>query len=389
MEKFIPYARQSISAEDIQAVSAALQQDWITRGPQVEAFENAIAGYCGATYAVAFNSATSALMAACAAGGMGPSDRLVTTPNTFVATAAPAFHLGATPVFVDIDLSTGNANLEQMLANTEYQATRTRIFLAPVHFAGIAMDMRALHSQIRNPNVVIIEDAAHALGSCYPDGKKVGCCEYSDMAVFSFHPAKTMTTGEGGMVTTNDPELWHKLVAYRSNGIERFPPYISQPPAAWYYEVQNISGNYNVTEMQAALGLSQFQRLDAFIAHRRELVKRYREKLAGIPHLTLMTDKHDEQTAFHLFCVLIDFAACKISRTDCMHTLLDKGIGTQLHYIPLYAHPYFQKSMGDLSAYFPNMEKYYSQALSLPLYYDLTFDDVDRVVTTLRQVLKI
>ncbi len=384
METFIPYAQQSINDDDINAVSEALKQNLITRASKVESFEKTIAEYCGAQYAVAFNSGTTALMAAYSVSGMGPSDRLITTPNTFIATVGAAVALGATPVFVDIDLETGNIDLEQLLVNTEYKATRTRLFLAPVHFSGVAIDGFGLHSRIKNPNVMIIEDGAHALGSQYPTGEKIGSCTYCDMTIFSFHPAKTITTGEGGMVTTNDPELYHKLKLYRNNGIEREAAYISQPESAWYYEVQKITGGYNFTEMQAALGLSQFGRIESFISHRRKLVKYYREKLAGMKHITLLSDKADDFTAFHLFVVLVDFEACGKTRTEVMEELRRQGVGTQLHYIPLYRHPVFRDKIGDISEYFPNMESYYKRALSLPLYYDLTLDGVDKVVSALR-----
>ncbi len=388
MEKFIPYARQSISANDIEGVAASLNQDLITRGPLVETFEKEMASYCNAKYAVAFNTGTAALMAAYFAADMKSSDRLITTPNTFIATAGYPFEIGATPVFVDIDLDTGNANLDQLLWNAEPRTTRGRAFVAPVHFAGVALDMRLFQAKVANPDIVVIEDAAHAIGSSYEDGKKVGSCAYSDMCIFSFHPAKTMTTCEGGMVTTNDDKLWHRLKLFRNNGIERESPFISKPAATWYYEVRAITGNYNFTEMQAALGLSQLKRLDQFVDHRRALVKRYREKLHGMKHLKMMTDKSDDYTAYHLCVVKIDFAAVGKTRTQFMDELKAKGIGTQLHYIPLYEHPVFKNRMGNISEYFPNMETYYKSALSIPLFYDMTFEDVDRVVVTLQEALK-
>lgn len=388
MEKFIPYARQSISSNDIEAVVASLKQDLITRGPLVEAFEKEVAAYCDVKYAVAFNTGTAALMAAYFAAEMKPSDRLITTPNTFIATAGYPFEIGATPVFVDIDLDTGNAKLDQLLWNAEPRTTRGKTFITPVHFAGVTIDMRQFQAKVANPDTVVIEDAAHAIGSSYEDGKKVGSCAYSDMCIFSFHPAKTLTTGEGGMVTTNDDRLWHNLKLFRNNGIERESPFISKPSATWYYEVRAITGNYNFTEMQAALGLSQLKRLDEFVAHRRALVKRYREKLHGMKHLKMMTAKPDDHTAYHLCVVKIDFAAIRKTRTQFMDELKAKGIGTQLHYIPLYEHPVFKNRIGNISEYFPNMESYYNSALSIPLYNDMTFDDLDRVVDALKSVLK-
>lgn len=387
MEKFIPYAKQSINKDDIEAVACSLNGELITRGPLVEAFEKEIAAYCGAEFAVAFNSGTAALMAAYFAADIGPTDRIVTTPNSFIATVGYPYEHGVTPVFVDIDLDTGNANLDQLLWSTEYQSTRAKTIVAPVDFAGVAVDLKKFQAKVRNPNTIVVEDAAHAIGSSYEDGKKVGSCAYSDMTIFSFHPAKTITTSEGGMVTTNDPKLFHRLKLFRNNGIERESPFISQPAATWYYEVRAITGNYNFTETQAALGLSQLKRLDQFVEHRRALVKRYREKLKGVKHLTMMSDAHDDHTAYHLCVVKIDFAAVNKTRTQFMDELKAKGIGTQLHYIPLYEHPVFKNKIGNISSYFPNMEKYYAQALSIPLYSDLTFEDQDRVIAALRQAL--
>lgn len=385
---FLPYAHQSIHADDIAAVARALNSEVITRGPEVEAFEKELAAYCGAQHAVAFNSASSALLASCHAAGLGPHDLLISSPNTFIASIIGAFHYKATPVCVDIDRETGNAQVDQMLQTANQPSSRGKPVLIPVHFAGLPLDMEKLANLLQSPEAVIIEDAAQALGSrYYPDGPRIGSCAYSQMTVFSFHPAKVITTGEGGMVTTNDETVAHRLRRFRNNGIERDPGYLKGEPKPWHYEVQEISNNYNFTDLQAALGRSQLARLDAFIAHRRALVQSYREQLKGIPTIKLFTDRHDAAASFHLFVVQIDFAAHKTTREQVMQKLKASGIGTQVHYIPLYRHPYCVDQWGDLTEYFPETESYYAQALSLPLYHDLTLADIDRVVKELKKTL--
>jgi UDP-4-amino-4,6-dideoxy-L-N-acetyl-beta-L-altrosamine transaminase len=386
---FIPYARQSIDANDLAGVNEALLSPMITRGSQVEAFEKEIAVFCGAQYAVAFNSATSALIAASFAAKADSSDRVITTSNSFIASVSAPMRFGAAPVFVDIDPQTGNASLEQLAITANISSSRGKPIIVPVHFAGVAMDIEQLDRSLTNPDAIIIEDAAHALGSFYPNhGPRVGSCAWSAMTVFSFHPAKTMTTGEGGMVTTNDEELYRRLKLYRNNGIERDPKHLQQESQPWYYEIQEISDNHNFTEFQAALGRSQLKRIDAFISKRLELMRAYKQKLADNEHIRLLTPEIDLRTCYHLCVVQIDFEALNISRAELMKKLLESQIGTQVHYIPLYRHPYFVRKYGDVSEYFPHTEKYYSQALTLPLYYDLTVEDVERVIHSLKTSLK-
>lgn len=389
MTSFLPYAHQSITSEDIAEVGKALTGDFITRGPLVEAFEGAVAHYCEAKYAVAFNSGTSALMAAYYAGNVYAFDRLITTPNTFVASAGAGIARQATPVFVDIDRSSGNFDLDQVEINVNYPSSRGRPVVIPVHFAGIPVDMEALDRTIKNPDVLVIEDAAHAIGSTYSNGQKVGCCAWSHMTIFSFHAVKTLTTGEGGMVLTNDESLYHRLRLYRNNGIERDPQFLRVEPAPWYYEVLDVTGNFNFTEMQAALGLSQLKRLDQIVAKRRQLIGTYRQLLNDMPHVKMFKPDYDAQTAYHLCVVQIDFHAYKMTRTEVMMKLKEKGIGSQVHYIPVYRFPFLADKIGDISSYFPQMEAYYSQALSLPLYHDLREEDVERVVSTLKAILTI
>lgn len=384
----LPYGHQSINEDDVAAVVAALKGELLTRGPNVEAFEKSLAQHVGAEYAVAFNNGSTALSAAYWVSDIGPQDRVLTSPNTFIATTGFASQQGASIKFIDIDRNSGNINLDQLEQNLQFRSLRGRLFIVPIHFSGIAVDMARLQQMIRATNVVVIEDAAHALGSSYTDGQKVGCCAYSDMTIFSFHPVKNITTGEGGMVTTNDSELYRKLKQFRNSGIVKESPYLLQGTAApWYYEVQAITGNFHMTEFQAALGLSQLKRLDAFVEKRRSLVARYRQLFKGTS-IKLFDEKYDALSAYHLLVAQIDFRAFKTNRSALMEALSTQGIGTQLHYIPLYRHPCYRRVLGDLEESFPEMETYYSQALSLPLYYDLTFEDVDRVVDCLMNKLK-
>ncbi len=382
-KKFLPYARQSINADDIKAVGKALKSDIITRGTLVDEFERAIADYCGASHAVAFNSGTSALDAAAFAANIEPHDRVITTPNTFVGTIAGSIKRGAAPIFVDIDSQTGNIDLDQLELNINRPSSRGREVILPVHFAGVAVDMEQLSRMIRKPDTIVIEDAAHALGSAYPGGKRVGCSEWSDMTVFSFHPAKHITTGEGGMVLTSDEEFYQRLLLYRDNGIMRK----EDDPDPWMYRVAEITGNYNFTDFQAALGLSQFDRLDENTEKRREIVKAYRKELEGIDHIDLFPEEYDDLTSYHLFVVRINFEAYGVSRSEVVNGMKEKGIGTQVHYIPLYRHPFMKGK--DLSSYFPNMEEYYAKALTLPLFSKMEEKDVSHVAGVLKKTLKV
>lgn len=367
MKSFFPYAKQSICEQDCEQIVLALKGPMITRGEHVTAFENALKERVEADYAVVFNSGSTALEAAYYAAEGGPGDRILTTPNSFAATAGPGMKRGMTPCFVDIDLKTGNMDLEMTLLNLDYPSTRGRLFVVPVHFAGLAMDMKKIRKALNDPKAIIIEDAAHAIGSRYPSGEKVGSCRYSDMTIFSFHPAKTITTGEGGAVTTNDPNLYQRLLLFRNNGIVK-------KAAIHDYDVTSLTGNYNFTDFQAALGLSQLSRLDDFIEKRRRLVKRYRKNFAGVDKITLFTADQDDYTAFHLMVIQAAFDRVKL-----MDHLKNEGVGTQLHYIPLYHHSAFKNEVGEIAEYFPKMEQYAQTALSLPLYYDLSEENVDEI----------
>lgn len=384
---FLPYARQSIAAQDIEAVKTVLTGNIITRGPQVAAFERAVADYCGAQHAVAFNSGSTALRVAYQAAGMRTGDRLLTTPNSFIATTVAGYLCDAVPVFVDIDSETGNIDLDQLLANLEAPATRGKIYIAPVHYAGIPLDMCRVQSAIRDVETVVIEDAAAALGSIYPTGERVGSCAWSDLTVFSFHPAKLITTGEGGMVTTNDQRLAHRLRMLRNNGLERNQELLSEFPGPWFYEVQEASSNYNFTDFQAALGMSQLSRIDQFIQSRQQVLRWYADELAQIPQVKLLSRLLGSSVAPHLAVVKVDFRALGKTRAACMEALERSGIGTQVHYIPIYRHPVIRRLAGRLEEYFPAMEEFYDQALSLPIYSGMQQMEVQRVCRALKETL--
>lgn len=388
MNKFIPYAKQSIDESDISAVADAMRGVTITRGSKVEEFEKAVADYCSVKYAVAFSSGAAALLAACHAANVSKYDRVITTPNTFVATVTAGWHCGAEPLFIDIDRATGNLDLNLVEHNADYSSSRGHNIYIPVHFSGIPVDIKKLEGMVKDPDAVIIEDAAHALGSCYSDGQKVGCCAWSNMTIFSFHPAKNITAGEGGMVLTYDEELYHQLRRFRNSGIELDPGRLSSHPYPGYYEVIQAGGNYHMTDLQAALGLSQLKRIDQFIAKRRKLLKTYIENLKSEKGVRFFDWSHNENAVPNLCVLQIDFDAYNISRKEVMELLKEKGIGTQVHYIPVYRHPFFTKAHPDISSYFPETEAYYSQALTLPLYNDLTEEEVIYIVKTLKEILQ-
>lgn len=382
-KQFIPYARQAIDVADIEAVTQALKGSTITRGETVQAFEKEVAAYVGAPFAVAFSSGSAALNAAAFALGLGPQDRVISTPNTFISTVGSTIERGANPIFIDIDPQTGLWENDLALVNLHTDHTRGRDILMPVHFSGATVDIEFISRNLP-PNTHIVEDGAHAFGASYADGKKVGACHLSDMTIFSFHPAKTITTGEGGMVTTYSEEYAELLKLARNNGI-----YPSNQLFPGSYEVLDLTCNYHMTDFQAALGLSQLKKVDQFVAKRRSLAAYYREKLPQLPELVPLSGEQDFRSAHHLFVVLIDFKPLHTDRKTVMNALKEKGIGTQLHYIPLYHHPIFKHHVGDISEFFHGTEDYFAKALSLPLYTQLEPEDIDYIVSSLIEVLKI
>ena len=384
----IPYGRQDISEEDIQAVVEVLRSDWLTQGPAVERFEQEVARYCGAKYAVAVSSATAALHIACLAAGLKAGDVLWTSPNTFVASANCGLYCGAQPDFVDIDLRTYNLSvdaLKEKLARAEKQGQLPRIVI-PVHFAGQSCDMDTIAEFSNRYGFTVIEDASHAIGGSYRDAK-VGSCAFSDMTVFSFHPVKIITTGEGGMVLTNRQDLYEKLVRLRSHGITRDPRFMEgESDGPWYYQQIELGFNYRITDIQAGLGASQMRRLDEFVARRRQLANRYDILLRDLP-LTIPWQNPDSSSAWHLYVVTLYEKSDANIRRHVFDALRAKGIGVNVHYIPVHTQPYY-RSMGFGPGDFPKVEHYYAHAISLPLYPSLDEAQQDYIVAALKQALR-
>jgi UDP-4-amino-4,6-dideoxy-N-acetyl-beta-L-altrosamine transaminase len=381
----IPYGRQSIDEEDINAVVEVLRSEFLTQGPVVPAFEQAVAMHCGARFSFAMNSATSALHVACLALGVGPGDLVWTTPITFVASANCARYCGADVDFVDIDSRTYNMctqQLERKLIEAEKKG-RLPTVVIPVHLCGQPCNMAAIHSLSKRFGFKIIEDASHAIGGRYM-GEPIGNCRYSDITVFSFHPVKIITTAEGGMALTNDEELGIRIARLRSHGITReITAMKNQPDGPWYYEQLELGYNYRMTDVQAALGLSQMRKLDSFVAERHRLAENYDRLLEDAPVRTPWRDP-ENYSGFHLYVVRLQLERNKASHKDIFVRMRTAGIGVNLHYIPVYRQPYFA-TMGFDPQDWPEAEKYYSEAITLPLYPGLSSDQQYEVVNNLRE----
>ena len=383
----IPYGRQEITQADIDAVVETLLSDFITQGPAVPRFEKALADYCGASHTIAVNSATSALHIACLALGVGEGDWLWTSPNTFVASANCGLYCGAKVDFVDIDPKTYNmssALLKQKLEQAEKEGILPKV-VVPVHFAGQSCDMQEIYKLGQQYGFKIIEDASHAIGGKYR-GNPIGNCQYSDITVFSFHPVKIITTAEGGIATTNDGELAIKLQRLRSHGITRDIDSMSElSEGPWYYQQIELGFNYRMTDIQAALGFSQLQRLDQYIERRHEIKEQYDLMLEQLP-LILPWQHPDTYSALHLYPVKVDARYTSKTRKAVFESMRSAGIGVNVHYIPVHTQPFYKK-FGFKKGDFPNAETYYSQALSLPMYPLLTGNQQSYVVNTLEKVI--
>lgn len=384
----IPYGRQSISEEDIEAVINVLKSDFLTQGPAVPAFEQAVAGYCSAAHAVAVNSATSALHIACLALEIGPGDRVWISPITFVASANCALYCGADVEFVDVDAATFNMSVDALREKLEQAERDGRLpkVVIPVHMAGQSCDMAGIRALGERYGFRIIEDASHAVGARYR-GAPVGDCRYSDITVFSYHPVKIITTAEGGLATTNDPELAQRMGLLRTHGITRDPAEMeAEPHGPWYYEQVALGFNYRMTEMQAALGLSQMIRLDEFVARRRVLAARYDEKLDGLS-LARPWQHPDTESSWHLYIVRLDLTRNSIVRRAVFERLRSDGIGVNLHYMPVYLQPHYRR-LGFAPGLCPEAERYYDEALSIPLFATLSEEQQDKVVASLEKALQ-
>jgi UDP-4-amino-4,6-dideoxy-N-acetyl-beta-L-altrosamine transaminase len=383
----IPYGRQSISAQDIDAVVEVLHSDWLTQGPTIERFEQAMAATCQARHAVAVSNATAALHIACLALDLGPGDWLWTSPNTFVASANCGLYCGAQVDFVDIDPLTLNLSVPALAAKLAQAQSRGRLpkIVVPVAFAGQSCDMAGIRALAEQYGFRIIEDASHAVGASYR-GRPVGCGDFADITVFSFHPVKIITTGEGGLLTTQDDQLAERLRRLRSHGITRDPALMTQASdGPWYYQQLELGYNYRITDIQAALGLSQLTRLHAFVTRRRALAARYAELLADLP-LTLPSAQQDAESAWHLYPVRVQLDALHSDQAQIFSALRAAGIGVNLHYIPVHLQPFYRQ-LGFADGDFPEAERYYRQAMSLPLYPDMTDEQQEQVVQALISVL--
>ena len=381
--KMIPYGRQDISEADIQAVVAVLRSAFLTQGPCVPGFENAVAGYCGAQCAVAVNSATSALHIACLALGVGPGDMVWTSPVTFVASANCALYCGARVDFVDIDPRTYNLSVEclaEKLVQAEKSGCLPKVVI-PVHLCGQPCDMAGIHALSQRYGFKIIEDASHAIGGMYR-GEHIGNCRYSDVTVFSFHPVKIITTGEGGMALTNDPHLAKRMRLLRSHGISRdLADMTHAPDGPWYYQQIDLGFNYRMTDIQAALGISQMQRLDKFVVQRHTIAKKYDSLLSSLP-VVIPWQHPDSYSGLHLYVIQLKLSEMETTHRAVFETLLAAGIGVNLHYIPVYRQPCYE-ALGFEAGYCPVAEQYYACAISLPIYPGLSEVQQDMVVRNL------
>jgi len=384
----IPYGRQSLDQADIDAVVQVLQSDWLTQGPTIEQFEAAMAQRCEAAHGVAVCNATAALHIACLAAGLGPGDRLWTTPNTFLASANCGRYCGADVDFVDIDPLTWNLDADALARKLEVAEREGQLpkVLVAVAFSGQSCDMRAIAGLAERYGFLVIEDASHAVGARYA-GRPVGCGEFAAMTVFSFHPVKIITTGEGGLVVTNRPELAEHLRRLRSHGMTRDLAQMDEPShGPWYYQQVELGFNYRITDIQAALGLSQLNRLEPFIARRRQLAARYDALLAHLP-LSLPTRQADAESAWHLYVVRLHTERLTASHRDIFDALRAAGIGVNLHYIPVHLQPYY-RDLGFKPGDFPEAEHYYRQAISLPMFPAMTDEQQDYVIEQLHRLIK-
>ncbi len=394
MSEYLPYGKHYIDEEDIESVVDVLRNRNLTQGELVNEFEEAVAKYVGAQYAVAVSSWTSGLHLAVLAANVSAGDRVITSPNTFVSSANCSIFCGAIPEFSDIDPHT--LNLDSDLLSEKINELKSVKALIPVHYAGLPCDMDRISAIAKKNDIAVIEDAAHALGAKYADGSMVGSSNFSLMTGFSFHPVKSIATGEGGMITTNNEEIYKKLIRLRSHGINKEDDKFQNEKNAltsktvnpWYYEMQELGFNYRITDIQCALGISQLKKLDQFISRRRQLVTAYNQAFSGSELIRPAQINKIENSSHHIYPVRINFKKLKLSRAEIMLELQRKKILTQVHYIPVPMHPYYEKLNYKIE-HFPRSQEFYDEALSLPLYYSLKDSDQERVINEIKSVIGI
>ncbi|PEN39552.1 UDP-4-amino-4,6-dideoxy-N-acetyl-beta-L-altrosamine transaminase [Bacillus toyonensis] len=377
-ETYLPYGQQQIDEYDIQSVVDVLKGDFLTTGPMVQKFERAIAKYAGAKYAVSFSNGTAALHAACYAAGITEGDEVITTPMTFVASANCILYQGGKPVFADIDNETYNISPKSI----EEKITNKTKAIIPVHFTGQPVELDAIQKIAKENNLIIIEDAAHALGATYKN-KKIG--SIGDMTMFSFHPVKHITTGEGGVITTNNPLFYEKLVQFRTHGIERNPQKLLENHGPWYYEMQFLGYNYRLTDIQAALGLSQLSKLDSFIKTRKKYVDIYNKEFSYLSEITIPKQLPQTDSSWHLYIIRLNTKLLKCNRKEIYEALQRENIGVNVHYIPVHLQPFYQK-LGYGKGICPQAENIYEEIITLPLFPKMTEADVWDVIQAVRKV---
>jgi len=381
LKKFLPYGKQNIDQDDVDAVVSVLTSDYLTQGPMIGQFEDAFKETFGAKFAVSVSNGTAALQLSLLALGIGPGDEVITTPNSFLATSNAILYVGATPVFVDIDLNQFGIDPTKI----EAAITKNTKAIIPVHFAGFPVNLEVIQQLSKKYNLKVIEDSCHALGASYKESL-IGSCKYSDCSTFSFHPVKHIATGEGGMITTNSSDVYQKLLMLRTHGVTKDSGQLTQNPGPWYYEMQTLGFNYRMTDIQAALGYTQLKKLDGFVKRRREIAKQYDKAFLNVSNMTPIKENIDQLSSYHLYVVQIDFETIGKSRAEVMAILRDNGIGTQVHYIPITDQPYYKEHV-NVTGHFNNCQTYYKQALSLPMYPLLDDGDVERVIKALKSIL--
>jgi UDP-4-amino-4,6-dideoxy-N-acetyl-beta-L-altrosamine transaminase len=378
--KFLPYGRQYIDKNDVKEVLKVLKSDFITQGPKIEEFERKLADYCNSEYAVAFNSGTSALHGAYFAFGLKQGDEIITSPNTFVATSNAALYLDAKPIFTDIEKETGNMDVSKV----EEKITDKTKLVVPVHYSGNPVDLKELHKIVEENEIKVIEDAAHAIGAQY-NGENIGNSRYSEMSIFSFHPVKHITTGEGGAVLTNNEDYYEKLMMFRSHGITK-NHFINESDGDWYYEMHYLGFNYRITDIQTALGLSQLKKLDEFVRRRRNIAKLYEASFEDNPFFDTVIEKYHCKSSYHLYPILIK-DEYKDQKEEIFLRLRKEGLGVQVHYIPVYLQPYYQK-LGYKMGSCPRSENFYQKEISIPMYPSMDNEDVNYVIKKIYKVFE-